>query len=89
MPRHSLRGRAQKRVQVCIPGNHTAVRYKKDKIKRAHCPRCGQYLAGLSSAPPTRLRKSSPTERKIGRLFGGQFCHNCLGQLIKQTIRTG
>jgi large subunit ribosomal protein L34e len=64
------------------------VRYKKDKIKRAHCVHCGQYLAGLPRLSPTELSKLSPTKRKIERPFGGQLCHNCLRQLIKQTIKT-
>lgn len=88
MTRHSLRGRAQKRTQVRIPGNRTVLHYKKDKTKRAHCSRCGQYLAGLPHLSPTQLQKFTPTERKIERPFGGQLCHNCLRQLIKQTIRT-
>jgi large subunit ribosomal protein L34e len=88
MPRRSLRGRAKKRVQVRIPGNHTVTRYKKDKTKPALCCRCGQPLAGLPRASPTESGKLSPTKRKIERSFGGQLCHNCLRQLIKQTIRT-
>ena len=87
MPRLSLRGRAKKRNQVRLPGNRSATHYKKGKVKGAHCLRCGQSFASIPRLTPSELGKLFPTQRKIERPYGGQLCHNCVRELIKQAVR--
>jgi len=87
MPTRSLRGKAKKHVQVRLPGNRSAPHYKKDKVKGTHCIRCGQSLAGIPRLTPSKLGKLYPTQRKIQRPYGGQLCHKCLRELIKETAR--
>jgi large subunit ribosomal protein L34e len=88
MTRRSIRGGAKKRVQIRLPGNRSVTHYKKEKIKGAHCVRCGQFFASVPRLTKTQLAKLFPTQRKITRPYGGQLCHNCVRELIKQAVRT-
>jgi large subunit ribosomal protein L34e len=87
MTRKSLRGGAKKRVQTRLPGNRSITRYKKEKIKGSHCVRCGQFFASVPRLTNSRLGKLFPTQRKIMRPYGGQLCHDCVRELVKEAVR--
>ncbi|MGQ9565692.1 MAG: 50S ribosomal protein L34e [Candidatus Bathyarchaeales archaeon] len=85
--RRALRSTTKKRVQIHLPGNRSAVHFKKEKVKGAHCLRCGQLLSGIPRLSPSKMSKIALTEKKTERLFSEQICHNCLRTLIKQAVR--
>ena len=85
--RPALRTRTKKRTNVRLPGKRSTTHFKKEKVKGAHCVHCGQLL-NVPRLTPSKLGKLSLTQRKTERLYSGQICHNCLRELIKQTVRT-
>jgi len=87
MPRPSQRTRSKKRVKVKLPGGRTTIHYKREKANPARCGRCGQILHGIPRCHPAELRKLPANQRRIERMYGGNLCHNCLKELLKQTVR--
>lgn len=61
--------------------------FKQEKIRASCCARCGQVLSGVPRLSPSKLRKLSASQRKVERMYGGQLCHNCLRDLLKQAVR--
>jgi len=86
--RRALRTKTKKRALVRLPGKRSTLHFKKKKTKGAHCIRCGQSLSGIPRLSPSKMSRLSLTEKKTERPFSEQICHNCLKELIKQTVRT-
>lgn len=88
MPRPSLRTRSKKRHELRLPGGRTTTHYEKEKPTVPLCAQCGQVLSGIPRAVPSKLRKLPASRKKVQRIYGGQLCHNCLRDLLKQTVRS-
>ncbi|NWG10379.1 50S ribosomal protein L34e [Candidatus Bathyarchaeota archaeon] len=88
MPQPHLRTRSKKRLKTPLPGGKKQVHYKKEKTSASTCAMCGQLLSGISRLTPSKVRKLNRTKRKIWRLHGGNLCHNCLKNALKQAART-
>lgn len=88
MPKPSLRTRSRKRVGLKSPGGQNITHYKKEKHGYLHCFRCGRVLFGIPRSDPSELGKLSPTQRTVARMYGGQLCHNCLQDLLRQSVRS-
>ncbi|MEM2102829.1 MAG: 50S ribosomal protein L34e [Candidatus Bathyarchaeia archaeon] len=86
--RRALRTTTKKRAQVRLPGKRSAIHFKKERVKGAHCLRCGQLLSGIPRLSPSKMSRLALTEKKTERPFSEQLCHNCLRTLIKQAVRT-
>jgi large subunit ribosomal protein L34e len=88
MPQPHLRTRSKKRSKVATPSGRTRTHYKKKIGGTLLCHMCGQPLAGISHLNPVEMRKLNRTKRRIWRLHGGNICHNCLKNALKQAART-
>ncbi|MEM3622507.1 MAG: 50S ribosomal protein L34e [Candidatus Bathyarchaeia archaeon] len=88
MPKPHLRTRSRKRQKTKLPGGRSQVHYKRKKTPAPSCFICGQPLAGIPKTIPSKMRKLNRSKRRIWRPFGGQICHNCLQNALKQAART-
>jgi len=87
MPRPALRTRSKKRKRTPLPGGRSRVSYKKEKTSNPKCSNCGRNL-NFYSHSITKIRKLPRNQKKISRIYGGQLCHLCLRQALKQATRT-
>ncbi|UCE15389.1 MAG: 50S ribosomal protein L34e [Candidatus Bathyarchaeota archaeon] len=88
MPRPSLRTRSRKRHSLRLPGGRIKTHYKKEKTSISRCSKCGQPLPGVPRSTPSKLRKLTASQKKLERVYGGQLCHNCVRELLKQAVRS-
>lgn len=87
MPRPALRTRSRKRSQKRVPGGLTTVHYKKEKVGVMRCARCNRVLAGVPRLTPSKTSKLTASQRRIQRIYGGNLCHICLQDMLKQAVR--
>ncbi|UCH69906.1 MAG: 50S ribosomal protein L34e [Candidatus Bathyarchaeota archaeon] len=88
MPRPSLRTRSRKRRSVRLPGGRRKTHYRHEKATVSSCTKCGQPLAGVPRSTPSELRKLAASQKRLNRVYGGQLCHNCVRELLKQAVRS-
>lgn len=88
MPKPSLRTRKRKRRVLRLPGSRTKTSYKKEKAGALRCVRCDSTLAGVVRATPSKLLKLAASRRRLERMYGGQLCHRCVGELLKRAVRS-
>jgi len=62
--------------------------YKQEKTSVSSCSKCGQPLSGMSRSTPSELGKLTASKRRLERMYGGQLCHNCVKELLKQAVRS-
>lgn len=86
MPRPALRTRSKKRKSQSLPGGRKKVLHKKEKTGSPKCSNCGRILTFLPHSI-SKIRKLPKTQKKINRVYGGQLCHICLRNLLKQASR--
>lgn len=87
MPRPAQRTRSRKRILKTLPGGNTTVHYRKEKVTASRCPRCNRILSGVPKLTQSKASKLTASQKRIRRMYGGQLCHACLRDLLKQTIR--
>jgi large subunit ribosomal protein L34e len=87
MPKPSLRTRNRKRYLLRLPGGRVKTDFKREKVGVLCCSRCGGILHGGPRLIPSRLGKLSASEKRVGRMFGGQLCSSCLRDLLKASVR--
>ncbi|MEM2917835.1 MAG: 50S ribosomal protein L34e [Candidatus Bathyarchaeia archaeon] len=88
MPRPSLRTRSRKRVYLKLPGGKSVIHYEKEKQGYLRCSRCSRILFGIPRLSSSELRKLSMSQRRIKRMYGGQLCHTCLQDMLKEAVRS-
>jgi len=62
--------------------------FKREKIAASYCVQCGQMLLGAPRLTSSKLRKLPASQRKVERMYGGQLCHSCIRDLLKQAVRS-
>ncbi|MEM2319680.1 MAG: 50S ribosomal protein L34e [Candidatus Bathyarchaeia archaeon] len=87
MPRPSLRTRSRKRIKKALPGGRSKNHFKKEKPKAPSCFLCGKPIAGIPRLSPAEIRKQNLSNKRVSRLYGGQLCHSCLENALKQAVR--
>lgn len=87
MPRPSLRTGGRKTKQHSVPGGRRKVSYTKEKISSPKCSNCGRRL-GFLPRSTSQIRKLSKSKKTVSRMYGGQLCHRCLRDALKQVART-
>ncbi len=88
MPEPSKRTRRKKRYSLQLPGGRVGTHYKREKVDVSRCGRCGGRLSGIPRLIPSHVGKFSASQRRVERMYGGQLCHNCLRDLLRQTVRS-
>ena len=87
MPRPSNRTKSWRKRLRRLPSGKLKRIYKAKKVGVVHCASCGGQLFGFPRFTSSKLRKTSATGRKIGRVYGGQMCSTCLKEMLKQSAR--
>lgn len=87
MPRPALRTRSRKRVSKALPGGRTSMQFNREIPVKTRCSVCGNLLAGIPRLVPSKARKLNRTRRRVSRVYGGQFCPNCLKTALKRAAR--
>ena len=88
MPEPSLRTRSKKRHLLRLPGGRVKTNFKREKVNALCCSRCGGLLHGIPRLIPSGCGKLSASEKRVGRMFGGQLCAGCLRDLLKASVRS-
>jgi len=88
MPRPQMRTRSRKRIKMKLPSGETRLHYKQEGASLTKCCVCGQPLAGIPSFTRAKIRKINRSKKRIQRPYGGNLCHNCLKNALKQAART-
>jgi large subunit ribosomal protein L34e len=87
MPEPSARTKSRKRHNLRLPGGNLETHYKQERPDARQCSRCGGELSGVPRLVPSKIRKLPANQRRVERMYGGQLCHGCLRDLLKQAIR--
>jgi large subunit ribosomal protein L34e len=88
MPKPYQRTRSKKRIPVKLPGKSAATHYKRERINVSHCVQCGRLLSSIPRLAPSKLRSLPASKRRLQRMYGGQLCHICLQEALKQAVRS-
>ena len=88
MPRPQLRTRSQKRETVRLPGARTTIHYKQKKVGASHCVKCGRLLPSVPKLASSEMRVLPAGQKRLQRVYGGQLCHVCLQDALKQAVRS-
>lgn len=88
MPKPQLRTRSRKRKTLRLPGTRTTIHYKQKKVGSSHCVKCGRLLPSVPKLAPSKLHSLPASQRRLQRMYGGQFCHVCLQEALKQAVRS-
>jgi len=76
-----------KRRNVKLPsGSGRTIHYKKTRVKAGRCVQCGRVLFGVPRKHPSELTRLSASQKRPQRMFGGQLCHGCLKEALKQAV---
>lgn len=52
-----------------------------------HCHLCGQVLGGKTGLSAVDARRLNRGKRRVWRPYGGEVCHICLKETLKQAAR--
>ena len=81
------RSRSKKRRSIRTPGGKSVIHYKKKKVSKHHCGRCGNALSGVPNAIPSVIGKMSKSERIPERPYAGVLCSDCTEKLMRYTTK--
>jgi large subunit ribosomal protein L34e len=89
MPKPYQRTRSNKRrVLNLVSGSGQTTHYKRARAKAARCINCGRTLLGVPNKTLSELNRLSKSQKRPQRMFGGQLCHACLKESLKQAVRS-
>jgi len=89
MPKPHQRTRSRRRNLRKLPGKGVAIHYKRERIGASHCVKCGRVLPSVPMLVPSKMRNLPASQRRLQRMYGGQLCHVCLQEALKQAVRSG
>ncbi len=81
------KSRTLRRVFKKTPGGRTKVDYVLRKPKKLRCCNCGRELHGIKRSRPVKLSKTSKTQKRPERAFGGVMCSSCSRRAIINNSR--
>ncbi|MGQ9726391.1 MAG: 50S ribosomal protein L34e [Candidatus Bathycorpusculaceae bacterium] len=87
MPKPYQQTRTKKRVYKSLPGGSRKLHFKQKPNASPCCSSCGRPLSGIPRITTSEMRKLNRSKRRVWRPFGGQICHNCLKNALKQAAR--
>ena len=86
MVRPALRSRSFRKMKLNTPGGRVVMHYLKRKNSQAKCGDCGKALAGTPIKLTSDIKKIPKTKKRPERLYGGNLCHKCTKQRIKDGL---
>lgn len=89
MPKPHQRTRSRKRNLRKLPGKGAKIHYKRERIGASHCVQCGRILPSVPMLIPSEMRSLPASQKRLQRMYGGQLCHICLKEALKQAVRGG
>ena len=87
MPEPSRRTKSRKPRSLRLPGGTLQTHYKQERPGARQCSRCGREISGVPRSVPSKVRKLPASQRRVERIYGGQLCHGCLRDLLKEAAR--
>lgn len=88
MPKPYQRTRSKKRNLLRLPGSSVTMHYKRKRIGVSHCVQCGHLLPSVPRLTPSKLRSLTASKKSLQRMYGGQLCHVCLQEALRQAVRS-
>jgi large subunit ribosomal protein L34e len=88
MPKPHQRTRSKKRNPLKLPGSSAAMHYKRKRIGVSHCAQCGRVLPNIPRLTSSKLRSLTASKKRLQRMYGGQLCHVCLQEALRQAVRS-
>lgn len=83
MPKRFQRTRKLRRVNVRTPGGRVSVHIRDKPPGFRRCGWCGEVLQGIVRES---MAKTSKSEKRVSRRFGGYLCHKCLERALKISV---
>ena len=80
MPKPRTRTRRLIKKAKRTPGKRISVRYVKKGGARQRCSACGTVMGSIRSS-------GAKNKKAQARIYGGNLCHPCLGQVLKYGAR--
>ncbi len=80
------KSRNLRKVYVKLPGNQTAVHYKKKRPKQGQCSTCGKTISGTIRELPYKLKKIAKTKKRPERPYP-HLCSACMRKKIISEAR--
>ncbi len=77
-----FRSRRFRRVHVKTPGGSVKLHHERRRPGKPQCADCGKYLKGVIRGIISKVRKTSKTQRRPERPYGGVLCSKCMRKLI-------
>jgi len=68
-------------------GGGLTIHYNKARVKASRCAKCGRILFAIPMKAPSELSRLPSSKKRPQRMFGGQLCHACLQESLKQAVR--
>ncbi|UCG37454.1 MAG: 50S ribosomal protein L34e [Candidatus Bathyarchaeota archaeon] len=87
MPRPAMRTRSRKRKRHSLSGGRSKTSLREEMIGGRRCTSCGGTIPFLPRSA-SKIRKLPRSQKRISRSYGGQICHSCLSNSLKQALRT-
>jgi large subunit ribosomal protein L34e len=88
MPKPYQRTRSRKRKPSKLPGKGAVIHYRRERVGGSHCGKCGRLLPSIPRMTPSKLRSLTASKKRLQRMYGGQLCHICLQEALKQAARS-
>lgn len=82
-----FKSRTFRRVKVRVPGNRTAMHYRKRAPGQMKCARCKGTLKGVPRLRPYRIQNIPKSQKRPERPFGGVLCSKCSRLQIKEKLK--
>jgi len=87
MPAPKDRTRTKRNVFVKAPGGRVSVHRKRFRPNKPQCAECGAELKGVIRGTPCQVAKTSKTQRRPERPYGGVLCSRCTRKKILESVR--
>lgn len=71
-----------------LPGTRSTIHYKQKKVRASHCVKCGRLLPSIPKLASAKMHSLPASQKRLQRMYGGQLCHVCLQDALKQAVRS-
>ena len=82
MVQGKYRSRTFRRIKVTTPSGRRTVHFERKRNGAPTCADCGSLLKGVARGTPHQVKKTSKSERRPERPYGGVLCSACTREKI-------
>jgi len=84
--RRAQRSRSFRKIRQNTPGGKKKVKLVKKRASRPVCGACKRPLAGTAGGRKNAAKKVSGSRKTPNRMYGGNLCHRCTREMIKERV---